>query len=188
MYDHYFSNFGSPPIPDDICKDSAIRHARFWRERFFPYKCIGKQIWPCRKKVKRQCMIILLAILVDLLSPMSPAKVQPQGILGSGEEAFQRLLPYMGVAAILVTNCYHFSNFSFPHPKEAPYEIWAKLAQRLQRRSRLKMLMDWQTDTRTDGRRTKSDHNSSSWAELRWANKKQEQILYFQIDPFLKGR
>ena len=47
----------------------------------------------------------------------------------------------------------HFSNFAFPHPKEAPYEILAKLAQRLQRRSRLKMI----TDGRTDGRRTKSD-------------------------------
>ena len=29
---------------------------------------------------------ILLAILVDLPSPMIPAKVQPQGILGSGED------------------------------------------------------------------------------------------------------
>ena len=43
----------------------------------------------------------------------------------------------------------HFSNFSFPQPKEAPYEIWVKLAQRLQRRSRLKML----TDGRTEGRK-----------------------------------
>ena len=34
MYDHYFSDFVSPPIPDDICKDSAIRLARFWRRRF----------------------------------------------------------------------------------------------------------------------------------------------------------
>ena len=34
MYDHYFSNFGSPPVPDDICKDSAIRHVSFWRRRF----------------------------------------------------------------------------------------------------------------------------------------------------------
>ena len=34
MYDHYFSNFGSSPVPEDICKDSAIRHARFWRRRF----------------------------------------------------------------------------------------------------------------------------------------------------------
>ena len=32
-YDHYFNNFGSPPVPEDICKDSAIRHARFWRRR-----------------------------------------------------------------------------------------------------------------------------------------------------------
>ena len=34
MYDHYFSNFGSPPVPEDICKDSAKRHARFWSRRF----------------------------------------------------------------------------------------------------------------------------------------------------------
>ena len=24
MYDHYFSNFGSPPIPNDICKDYEV--------------------------------------------------------------------------------------------------------------------------------------------------------------------
>ena len=60
----------------------------------------------------------------------------------------------MGMAAILVYGPRHFSNLSFPHPKEAPYEIWAKLAQRLQRRSRLKMLTDGQTDGRTDGRKT----------------------------------
>ena len=91
MYDHYFSNFGSPPVPKDICKDSAIRHARFWRRRFlkfFPYKCIGKQTLPCRKKVKGQRTAILLAILVDLPSPMIPAKVQPQGVLGSVGEDF----------------------------------------------------------------------------------------------------
>ena len=23
MYDHYFSNFGRPPVPDDLRKDSA---------------------------------------------------------------------------------------------------------------------------------------------------------------------
>ena len=34
MHEHYFSNFGSPPVPEDICKDSAIRHAQFWRRRF----------------------------------------------------------------------------------------------------------------------------------------------------------
>ena len=34
MYNHHFSNFGRPPVPDDLCKYSATRHPRFWRSRF----------------------------------------------------------------------------------------------------------------------------------------------------------
>ena len=34
MYDHYFSYFGRPPVPDDLCIDSATRHPQFWRRRF----------------------------------------------------------------------------------------------------------------------------------------------------------
>ena len=34
MYDHYFCNFGRPPVPDDLRKDSAPKHPRFWRRRF----------------------------------------------------------------------------------------------------------------------------------------------------------
>ena len=30
----HFSNFGRPPVPNDLCKDSAPRHPRFWRRRF----------------------------------------------------------------------------------------------------------------------------------------------------------
>ena len=44
--------------------------------------------WPCRKKVKHQRMTIFLATLVDLLSPMIHAKIQPKGILRFGEEDF----------------------------------------------------------------------------------------------------
>ena len=59
----------------------------------------------------------------------------------------------MGMAAILVNG-----------PKEAPYEIWAKFAQRLQRRSRLKMLTDGQTD---DGRKViTTAHPEQSSGEL----------------------
>ena len=47
----------------------------------------------------------------------------------------------------------HFSDLLFPHPKEAPYEILAKLAQRLQRRSRLKKLTNGRMQGRTDGRK-----------------------------------
>ena len=53
-----------------------------------PYKCMGKQIWPWRKKVKCQDRIIILAILVDLLSPIICAKIRAQGVFGSGEEDF----------------------------------------------------------------------------------------------------
>ena len=150
MYNHHFSNFFCrSPVPDDLCKDSAQRHPRFWRRSFLkvftiyghgghlgqwtatiltlfrspnlrrlhikfeqhwqrgfrgevvwnpqhfshtnvwcPYKCKGKQTWPRRIKVKRQCTTIILAILVDLSSPMICAKIQPQGVLGSGVEDF----------------------------------------------------------------------------------------------------
>ena len=47
-------------------------------------------------------MTIILATLVDPLSPMIYANIQPQSILGSREEDFERFLPYMGMAAILV--------------------------------------------------------------------------------------
>ena len=42
----------------------------------------------CRKKVKRQRRTIILAILVDLLSPMNWTKIMSQGLFGSGEEEF----------------------------------------------------------------------------------------------------
>ena len=54
MYDHYFSNFGRPPISDDICKVSATTHLQFWRRRFlkvFPiqmHRVPSKR--PCLKK------------------------------------------------------------------------------------------------------------------------------------------
>ena len=142
MYDHYFRCLDRSPIPDHLCKDSAISHPRFSRRRFlkvftiyghdrhlgqwtatilalfhspapgrlqmkfeqhwprgsrggrlefwtfFPYKCIGKQTRLCRKKVKCQCMTIILATLVDLPFTMIYAKIQAQGILGFGKEDF----------------------------------------------------------------------------------------------------
>ena len=74
----------------------------------------------------------------------------------------------MGVGPPWSTDRDHFSNFSFPHPKEAPYEIWAKLAQRLQKRSRLKMLTDGRTDGRMDGRtngRTDGRKTDEKWSQ-----------------------
>ena len=69
MCNHYFSKFGRPPVSNNICKDSATRHLQFWTRRFLKV-CIGKQIWPCCKKVKCQYTTFILAILVEPPSPM----------------------------------------------------------------------------------------------------------------------
>ena len=62
---------------------------------FFPYKCMGPiqmhteaNLAIKRSNVNVQCMTIILANLVDFLSPMIYAKIQLQGILYSGEEDF----------------------------------------------------------------------------------------------------
>ena len=140
MYDNYFSNFGRLPVPDDMQrfspKASSVLENKIFK-CFFPYKCIRKQTWPCRKKVKCQCMTIILATLADPLSPMIYAKIQPQSILGSREEDFC-FYHIWAWRPSWSTKLDHFSKFLFPLSKEAPYEIWAKLAQRLQRRSCLK--------------------------------------------------
>ena len=52
----------------------------------FSIQMYGAHTNAYRSKLQRTT--ILLAILVDLPSPMIPAKVQPQGILGSGGEDF----------------------------------------------------------------------------------------------------
>ena len=103
-----------------VWNSQHFSHTNVW----CPYKCIGKQTWPPRKKVKRQCTTIILATLVDLSSPMICAKVQPQGILGSGEEDFYHIWAWRPSWS---TDRDHFSNLSFPQRKEAPYEIWAKI-------------------------------------------------------------
>ena len=69
-------------------KESSVLEKKSFKCFFFPYKCIGKQTWPCRKKVKCQCTTIILAILIDPTSLMIYSKIQPQGILDSGEEDF----------------------------------------------------------------------------------------------------
>ena len=69
------------------------------------------------------------------------------------KKIFEGFLPYMGVAAILVMWPRPRENeqLSFPHPTEAPYDIWLWLAQRFWRRRSLKMVDGRRT---TDGQRT----------------------------------
>ena len=96
MDGNHFSNLSFPcprEASNEIWATSAQRLKRrsrlkFWT--FFPYKYTGKQTWPRRKKVKCQCTTIILTTLVDLPSPMIYRILE------------KKLLPYMGMAAILV--------------------------------------------------------------------------------------
>ena len=184
MYDHHFSNLSRPSVPDDLCKDSAPKHPRFWRGRFlkvftiyghsgllgqwtatilaifcflnlrrlhmkfeqdwprgfrgevvwiskhfshtnvrYPYKCIGKQTWPRRKKVKRQCTTNILAILVELSSPIICAKIQPQGILCLWRRRFLKFTIYghgghlSQRTATILAFCFRFPNLRRLHMK-----------------------------------------------------------------------
>ena len=85
------------------------------------------QIWPCRKKVKDQPMIIIWTNLVELESSMLYTKIQPQSFLGSGEEVFQVFLPYMDMAAILFNGAEPVEEIGNTLLTEVPCEIWWKL-------------------------------------------------------------
>ena len=63
-----------------------------------------REIWPCRKRIKGQPMIIIWTNLVEFESSMLYTKIPPKSFLGSGEEHFQEFLPYMDMVAILC-NC-----------------------------------------------------------------------------------
>ena len=62
----------------------------------------GSKLDLALKKAKSLHRTIILAILVDLPSPMICAKIRPQGLFSSGEDFIYMFLPYMGMAAILV--------------------------------------------------------------------------------------
>ena len=66
MYDHYFSNFGRPPVSDDICKGSAIRHPPFWRTR-----CL--KVFPIQ--MHREANLTLL-FFVEVLRPSQPSGIE----------------------------------------------------------------------------------------------------------------
>ena len=93
----HFSNLSFPQPKEAPHKIWATLAQRLQRRSFeilniFPIKCMAP-IQMHREanltlKVKRQCMTIILATLVDLPSLMICVKIQPQGILCSEEEDF----------------------------------------------------------------------------------------------------
>ena len=113
-------------------KPSSVLENKIFKY-FFPYKCIGKQTWSCHKKVKCQCTTIILATLVDPCPRWFMQRLSPKASSVLEKKIFKVFYHIWAWRPSWSTNCDHFSNLSFPLPKEDPYEIWTKLAQRLQR-------------------------------------------------------
>ena len=117
---------------------------RFWDILLTRLKC-----WHFQNAIKKvltffsnfgkgQRRTIILAILVDLLSPEICAKIKPRAYLVLEKKIFKGFYHIWAWQPSWSMDHDHLSNPLFPQPKEAPHEIWATLAQRLQRRSRLK--------------------------------------------------
>ena len=79
-----------------------------------PYKSIETQIWTCRKKVNGQPVIIIWTNLVAVKSSMLYTKIQPYGFLDSGDEDFQKFLPYMDRTANLFSCAEPFEQIGIP--------------------------------------------------------------------------
>ena len=62
--------------------------------------------------------------------------------IGSGEKDFYGFYHIWAWRPSWSCDQDRFNNCSFPRPLEATYEIWLQLAQKFQRRSRLKLLTD----------------------------------------------
>ena len=120
-----------------VWNSQHFSHTNVWG----PYKYIGKQNWPRRKKVKHQ---------FDLWQTSRPwwfvQRFSPKAY-SIPEKIFKGFYHIWAWRPSWSMERDHFSNLLFPQPKEAPYEIWAKLAQWLPSRSLLKILT---TDARMD--------------------------------------
>ena len=104
----------------------AVSSIKWLSNSFSPYKSIRDQICPCCKIGQGQLRVIIWTNYDGPKSPMLHTKPQGHWPFGSGEEDFWRVLPYMGVVAILVMWPRPREQTFVPRPTEAPYiyEIW----------------------------------------------------------------
>ena len=98
----------------------------------------------------------------------------------------------MGIDPSCATDRDYLSNLSLPQTKEAPYEIWAKLTQQLQRRSRLKMLTDGRRHRQSDDRQKVKKKKKKKWIS---PNKQYFHLIWFKqhqrfchLKVFMDGR
>ena len=118
---------------------------------FFSYKCLCDQIWPWSKIGQGHPRVTIYAIYDGPTTQMLHTKFRANRPAAPEKKIFEGFLPYMGKAGILVMWPGPHTQTTFPHPMEAPHEIWLQSAQWFQRKRRLKM---WTHDTQTDRQTT----------------------------------
>ena len=88
---------------------------------FYPYKSIRDQLWPCHKICQGQPRVISWTNLVVLKHLMLHTNFQGHRPFGSEEDLFLSFFTINGHDGHLVDR---LNKLLFPHPMEAPYEIW----------------------------------------------------------------
>ena len=121
---------------------------------------ISDQIRPCRKIGQGQPRVIIWTNLVVLMHLTQHTKFQGHRNFGSRKEDFLTWRPSWSC------DLDHLNKLSFPHPREAPHEIWLQSAQWFQRRC-LKML----THTDAEAYLSYKLTTEPNILRLRWANK-----------------
>ena len=83
-----------------------------------------------------------------MMGPSSQCYIPSHKVIGTLvlKKIFEGFLPYMGLAAILVMWPRPREQTSFPHPTEAPYEIWLWQAKRFWRRRERQTKDAWTDD------------------------------------------
>ena len=100
-------------------------------QHFFPYKCMGTQIWPCYKKVKGQRTDIIWTNFVDLESSMLYTKIQPKAFLVLEKKLFKCYYHIWAWPSFCLIARNHLNILTIPFWQKAACEIWWKLLKRV---------------------------------------------------------
>ena len=124
----HLNDIATADVPNNICKDSATRHPRFWRIRFLNV-FFSIQMHREANLYDHYFSNFGRPPVPDDLSKDSAPRCP-----WFWKRRFLKVFTIYGHGGHLgQCTATIFSNLSFPKPKEAPYEIYAKLAQRLRR-------------------------------------------------------
>ena len=134
---------------------------------FSPYKSIRDQIWYCRKICQGQPRVVIWASFLVLEHPVVRIKFQGHRPFCSREEDLLRLLPYMGMAAILVIWPWPFEQTFLPPSHRSSIWNLTLIGPVVSEKKMFKKCRRWQTTY--DGRRRRTTGDGGLPKLTKWA-------------------